>query len=95
METNTAKRENLLHVIFHTGEDGYIVAECLEISGCMSQGKTREEAERNIVDAIKACFGVMLEDYLRRSHQHLPARVGTEERETFRVTPPDLEPVGA
>jgi predicted RNase H-like HicB family nuclease len=94
MEKNEG-RENLLHVVFHTGADGYVVAECLEISGCMSQGKTKEEAERNIVDAIKGCFGVMLEDYLKRSHQHLPAATKSGEKETFRVTSPELEPVGA
>ena len=34
------------------GEDGYIIAECPSLPGCVSQGKTREEALRNITEAI-------------------------------------------
>jgi len=31
-------------VIIYPGEDGYFVAECPSLPGCISQGKTREEA---------------------------------------------------
>jgi len=34
-------------------EDGFIVAECPSLPGCVSQGKTREEALANIEEAIK------------------------------------------
>jgi predicted RNase H-like HicB family nuclease len=34
-------------------EDGMVVAECPSLPGCISQGKTREEALNNIRDAIK------------------------------------------
>ncbi|MCD6434497.1 MAG: type II toxin-antitoxin system HicB family antitoxin [Candidatus Diapherotrites archaeon] len=34
-------------------EDGIFVAECLDLPGCISQGKTAEEALENIRDAIK------------------------------------------
>jgi predicted RNase H-like HicB family nuclease len=34
------------------GEDGYIIAECPALPGCVTQGKTREEAEENIKEAI-------------------------------------------
>jgi predicted RNase H-like HicB family nuclease len=34
------------------GEDGYIVAECPSLPGCISQGKTEEEALANIKEAI-------------------------------------------
>jgi predicted RNase H-like HicB family nuclease len=34
------------------GEDGWIVAECLELPGCYSQGKTTLSAISNISDAI-------------------------------------------
>jgi len=40
-------------VTLTTGEDGYIVAECPSLPGCVSQGKTREEALVNIKDAIE------------------------------------------
>jgi predicted RNase H-like HicB family nuclease len=38
------------------GEDGYLVAECLVIPGCISQGRTREETLRNIREAIELCM---------------------------------------
>jgi len=34
-------------------EDGFIVAECPSLPGCVSQGRTREEALANIEEAIK------------------------------------------
>jgi predicted RNase H-like HicB family nuclease len=54
-----------LTVETYSGEDGYVVAECLEIPGCLSQGKTREEALQNIQDAIRECLSVMLEDLVK------------------------------
>ncbi|HLG14379.1 MAG TPA: type II toxin-antitoxin system HicB family antitoxin [Blastocatellia bacterium] len=39
-------------VILYPGEDGYIVAEVPSLPGCISQGKTREEALANIQEAI-------------------------------------------
>ena len=47
-----------LLVTLEPGEDGYIIAECPAIPGCMSQGRTREEALENIKDAILACLEV-------------------------------------
>ncbi len=34
-------------------EDGWIVARVLEVPGAMSQGKTREEARQNALDALR------------------------------------------
>lgn len=34
-------------------EDGIFVAECSSLPGCISQGKTRLEAVKNIKDAIE------------------------------------------
>ena len=45
-----------LPVILKAGEDGYIVAECPVIPGCISQGRTREEALANIREAIELCL---------------------------------------
>ena len=39
-------------VIIYPGEDGYWVAECPSLPGCISQGKTKEEAIANIKEAI-------------------------------------------
>lgn len=45
-----------LPIILLPGEDGYLVAECPVIPGCISQGKTRGEALRNIREAIELCL---------------------------------------
>lgn len=37
-------------------EDGMWVVECPAIPGCVSQGKTKEEAVESIKDAIKLCL---------------------------------------
>ena len=39
-------------------EDGVFIAQCPSIPGCVSQGRTEEEAELNIVDAIRECLAV-------------------------------------
>jgi predicted RNase H-like HicB family nuclease len=38
-------------VIDFPGEDGYFVAECPSLSGCITQGKDKEEAIQNIKEA--------------------------------------------
>jgi predicted RNase H-like HicB family nuclease len=35
-------------------EDGWIVAQVEEVPGAMSQGRTREEARENVLDALQA-----------------------------------------
>lgn len=42
-------------------EDGIYVVECPSIPGCVSQGKTEQEAMENIKDAIKQCLSVRAE----------------------------------
>ena len=42
-----------LPVLLATGEDGFFVAHCPLIPGCISQGKTKEEALANIKEAIE------------------------------------------
>ena len=42
-------------------EDGMFVVECPSIPGCVSQGKTEQEAVVNIKDAIKQCLEVRAE----------------------------------
>ncbi len=43
-------------------EDGQFVAPCPTLPGCISEGKTREEAKANIADAIAG--------YLARLRKH-------------------------
>ncbi len=42
-----------LRIIINQDEEGVFVAECPALPGCISQGKTRSEAIKNIKDAIK------------------------------------------
>ena len=39
-------------VLLYSGEDGYFVVEVPSLPGCISQGKTRNEALINIEEAI-------------------------------------------
>jgi len=41
-----------LKVVIEAGEDGYVVAHCPSLKSCWSQGRTREEALKNIREAI-------------------------------------------
>jgi predicted RNase H-like HicB family nuclease len=43
------------------GEDRAFIAECPSIPGCVSQGKTEEEAETNIEQATRECLEVRAE----------------------------------
>ena len=49
-------------IVLKPGEDGYIVAECPAIPGCISQGKTMDEAIENIKEAIELCLECYKED---------------------------------
>lgn len=50
-----------LTVVLEKGEDGYVVAECPALPGCVSQGKTREEALKNVKEAILGWLEVEME----------------------------------
>ena len=49
-------------VIIYSGEDGFWVAECPSLPGCVSQGETKEEAIENIKEAIEAYITALKED---------------------------------
>jgi len=63
-----------LLVTIERDEDGMFVAECPAIPGCLSQGKTRQEALSNIREAITHCLEV-------RRQEGLPLTVETAEIE--------------
>lgn len=63
-----------LPVTLERDETGMIVAECPAIPGCVSQGRTEDEALANIREAILACLEV-------RAAQGLPLTVRTAEVE--------------
>jgi predicted RNase H-like HicB family nuclease len=51
-------------VLIYPGEDGYWVAECPSLPGCISQGKTKEEAISSIREAIGGYIKALEEDGL-------------------------------
>jgi predicted RNase H-like HicB family nuclease len=55
-------------------EDGVFIAECPSIPGCISQGKTKQEAENNIRGAINECLEV-------RAEKGMPLTVSTRQVE--------------
>lgn len=55
-------------------EDGIFIAECPAIPGCVSQGRTAEDAEINIREAIRECLAV-------RREQGLPATIEVRQLE--------------
>lgn len=63
-----------LPVIVYQDEEGWYVAECPAVPGCMSQGKTIEEAQTNIYEAIELCLEV-------RAKRGMPLTVPTFEYE--------------
>jgi len=51
-------------VVVYSGEDGWWVSECPSLQGCVSQGKTKEEAIENIKGAIRVYIAALEEDNL-------------------------------
>lgn len=51
-------------VIIYPGEDGFWVAECPSLPGCISQGKSKEEVIANIKEAIRGYVVALEEDCL-------------------------------
>jgi predicted RNase H-like HicB family nuclease len=49
-------------VILYPGENGFWVAECPSLPGCVSQGDTKENAIRNIREAIEGYVLALEED---------------------------------
>ena len=62
-------------VIVYPGEDGYWVAECPSLPGCISQGKTKEEAIAGIKEAIRGYIAALEEDNLPVPEENFEAMV--------------------
>ena len=52
-------RNMKLHVVVEEDEAGYYAAEVPALPGCLSQGKTREEAIANVKQAVEGWLEVM------------------------------------
>ena len=76
---NSEQKEDIpsvtLKIVIEPGEDGYYVAHCPALKSCWSQGKTREEALKNVREAIDL--------FLETSPSELTS---TEEREVVELT---------
>lgn len=57
-------------VTIEPDEDGVFVAECPTLPGCISQGKTRDEAMTNIRDAIQGYL-----ESLKRHGEPIPPSI--------------------
>lgn len=61
-------------IMFH-GEDGFWVAECPSLPGCISQAETKEKAIKNIKEAISVYIEALEEDNLPVPEETLEAMV--------------------
>ena len=57
-------------VVITKGEDGYWVAECPSLPGCLSQGRTKEDAIANIKEAIEGYAAALQDDGLPAPEEH-------------------------
>jgi predicted RNase H-like HicB family nuclease len=55
-----SENNHMRQVIVYTDEDGYWIAECPSLPGCVSQGETKEEALANIKEAIDLYVDVVI-----------------------------------
>ena len=60
-------------IIIRKDEDGIFIAECPSLPGCVSQGKTRMEAIRNIKDAVKGYIAS-----LKKHNEPVPPSIDEE-----------------
>jgi predicted RNase H-like HicB family nuclease len=65
-----------LSVTIDRDEDGVWVVECPSIPGCVSQGGTKQQALKNIEEAIQLCLEV-------RAERGLPLTVETRQVEVL------------
>ena len=57
-------------IIIEKDTDGLFVADCPELAGCHTQGKSIEEAITNIRDAIKLHLRILKEDKIEIPQMH-------------------------
>ena len=62
-------------VLIYPGEDGWWVAECPSLLGCISQGRSRQEAIANIREAIDGYVHSLEADGLPVPEEHFEALV--------------------
>ena len=56
--------------MLYKGEDGYWIAECPSLPGCVTQGKSKEEAIANAKEAIRGYVAALKEDGIPVPREH-------------------------
>lgn len=57
-------------VVIYPGEDGYWIAECPSLPGCISQAETKQDTISNIKEAIEGYIIALKEDGLPVPDEH-------------------------
>ena len=52
-----------LTIVYEQGKEGWVVASIPEVPGVHSQGKTREEARENVIDALRGVLELRFGDH--------------------------------
>ncbi len=60
-----------IKVIVEKGEDGYFVAHCPSLKSCWSQGKTKEEALKNIQEAIELYLEPEIDNFVEDENRKI------------------------
>ena len=66
-----SKQKHKVSIIIREEEEGGYSAQCIEISGCISEGETREETLANIKEALIGYLEAFPEDVelINKSHE--------------------------
>jgi predicted RNase H-like HicB family nuclease len=62
-------------VILYRGEENYWIAECPSLPGCVSQGTTREDAIKNVKEAIEGYILALQDDGLPIPEERFEAMI--------------------
>ncbi len=60
-----------LKVPIEKGEDSYFAVHCPSLKSCWSQGKTKEEALKNIQEAIELFLEPEIEDFVENDNHEI------------------------
>jgi len=50
-------------IVYEAGEEGWVVASIPEVPGAHSQGRTREDARANVIDALRGILELRFEEH--------------------------------
>lgn len=56
--------DTMRQVVVYPGEDGYWIAECPSLPGCVTQGHSKAEAIENVKEAIRGYVAALEDDNL-------------------------------